>query len=204
MRLLTLDQSITQTGWAKWDIPAERSPKETEIECGSFKCDEPADDYDKCELFATELRKLRTRFKPDFITWEMSSRKISAYPKRGDFVDEEMAARGQGRMVVNAKALLLPELQGIIRGVATAYLIPHEAVPVSSWRAKVFGKGGGAMTTDEAKRAAKRMCLFLKIAFSNHNEAEAAMLCLWTERCSQRFKMARWRQGLEAEAAATV
>lgn len=195
MRLLTLDQSITQTGWAKWDIPG----KEEDIECGSFSCSEPIDDGDKCDLFASEVRKLRTRFKPDFITWEMSSRKISPYEKHGDFVDDQMAAMGRPRFTVSAKQLLLPELQGIIRGIATAYLIPHEAVPVATWRAKVLGKGGGGFTTDEAKRAAKRLCLLLKIPFSNHNEAEAVCLALWTERCSQRFKMAKWRRELDAE-----
>lgn len=194
LRLLTLDQSITQTGWAVYDTPGP----EQSIICGSFSAKEPADDGDKCELFATEVRKLRTKWKPDFMSWEMSSRKISGFQKNADFVDEQMAAMGRPRFTVNAKVLMLPELQGILRGIAVAYLIPHEAVPVTTWRAGMLHNGN--MDRDTAKRKAKEMCRMLRIKVANHNEAESAMICLWTAQASQKFKMLRWRREVDEEA----
>lgn len=191
IRILAFDQSITRTGWAIYDVPS----KESSILCGSFSCSEPSDDGEKCDMFAKEARKLRTQWKPDFIAWEMASRKISMFAKTPDFADQKFT-----RMTVNAKNLMLPELQGIIRGIAVAYLIPHEAVPFGVWRAAVFGRGGGNLTTDEAKRHAVETCRLLGIKAKNHDEAEACCVALWAGSASQRFKSLRWRKEIENEA----
>jgi len=194
MRILAFDQSITRAGWAVYDVPG----KEDTIRCGSFSCSEPADDADKCEMFAAEVRKLRTQWKPDFIAWEMSSRRISSFAKTPDFADEPFT-----RMTVNAKVLMLPELQGIIRGIAVAYLLPHEAVPTGMWRAAVFGRGGGNLPKAEAKRRAVETCKLFGIKSKNHDEAEAACIALWAGSASQQFKMLRWRREVENEAIST-
>lgn len=199
MRLLTLDQSITRTGWVFWEVP---SPEHRML-CGSFSCKEPADDADKCELFAVEVRKLRTRFRPDFISWEQASRKISGFRKNSDFIDEQMAAMGRPRFTVNAKVLMLPEIQGIIRGIAISYMIPHESVPFGTWRAGIFGGGQGNLDRDSAKRKAVEICKLLNVKVANHDEAEAACIAMWTARASQKFKMATWRHEVE-QAAATA
>jgi len=194
IRILAFDQSITRTGWAVYDVPS----KESTIVCGSFSCSEPADDGEKCDMFATEARKLRTQWKPDFIAWEMASRRISSFAKTPDFADEKFT-----RMTVNAKVLMLPELQGIIRGIAVAYLLPHEAVPAGVWRASVFGRGGGNLPKAEAKARAVETCRLLGIKVANHDEAEAGCVALWAGSASQRFKSLRWRKEIENEAVST-
>lgn len=117
------------------------------------------------------------------------------FTKHGDDEVEE----GQPRLTPNAKQLLLPEAQGVLRGIATAYMIDHEGVPTNTWRAKIF-KGGGGYTREEAKRAALTTCKYLGITAANHDAAEAACLCLWFSRCSQKFKMVSWRLEVEAQA----
>lgn len=96
----------------------------------------------------------------------------------------------------NANQLLLPEIQGIIRGEAITYRIPDESVPPGTWRAAIYGKGGGKLSRTDAKAQAKQYCKAIRIAAGNEDEAEAACIARWAATCSQKVRL------LFAEAAA--
>lgn len=185
MRILGFDQSVTQTGWCLYEAPGD----ERRMLCGSFSCKDEADAEAQCDLFGHNLKRLIGRYRPEFIAWERASRRISSYVKKGgpDF----FAASAAPRMTVNADQLLLPEIQGMIRAAAILYRLPFESVPVSTWRADIFGVGGGSMTKKVAKARAKEYCRQLGIEAGNENEAEAACVARWAATCSQRFRLLR-------------
>lgn len=187
MLILGLDQSITQTGWALYSYPGD----ERHMRCGSFSCKDGEDAEEKCELFARHIKQLigtKDERRPDFVCWERAKRNISAYPKK-----EKIDLFGPGNaatiMTVNADQLLLPEIQGIIRGGCVYYRIPHESVDPTTWRAALYGKGGGRLSRPDAKAKAKQYCRTLGINFQNENEAEAACIARWAATCSQELRL---------------
>jgi hypothetical protein len=188
MLILGLDQSITQTGWALYEFPGN----ERRIECGSFSCKD-GDAEAQCDLFGQTLKRLIGPRRHDlaFICWERAKRQISAYRKKPTAGFFEPVVDAAPVWTVNADQLLLPEIQGMIRASAILYRIPYESVSPSTWRAALYGTGGGKLTTDAAKVRAKEYCRQLGIRFSNHNEAEAACIARWAATCSMQFRMIR-------------
>lgn len=200
MLVLGLDQSIRACGWCLYETPGD----ERKMVCGTFHSwDRPTAD-EQCDLFATNLRLLigrQQKKRPiDFIVWEQASRRISAYAKKqSDHLFDEHE-QPNGAWTVNADQLLLPEIQGIIRAAALFCRIPYESVPVSTWRAAIYGGGQGNLAKAAAKAKAKEYCRRLGIHANNEHEAEAACIARWAATCSQRFKMLRWRREVEAAA----
>lgn len=192
--ILAFDQSATQTGYAIFEAPGEPV-----VICGSFSCKDGRDGNEQADIFAAEVKHLANIYKPDFFAWERAKPNISAYPKKGkpDLGGDPPA----GQWTVNAGQLILPEIQGILRGMAKAYGKPSASAYPSTWRAAVLGRGAGHYTRDEAKAAAKRHCEFLKIKAHNENEAEAACVALWAASTSE-FRWALDRARKRAEVAA--
>jgi hypothetical protein len=184
MLILGLDQSITRTGFAFYSCPGD----ERHMRCGSFSCKDEADPEAKCERFAREIKRLigpKGR-RPDFICWERAKRQITSYPKKPK---ADLLGIPGAVLTVNADQLLLPEIQGIIRAACVFYRIPHESVPPGTWRASIFGKGGGRLSRPDAKAKAKQYCKTLRIRVGNDDEAEAACIARWAATCSQRFRL---------------
>jgi hypothetical protein len=185
MIILGLDQSITRTGWALYRFPGD----ERHMRCGSFSCSDEADADAKCERFAREIKRLvgPQETRPDFICWEKAKRQISAYPKKPNA--DLLGLGGQDVWTVNADQLLLPEIQGIIRAATVFYRVPHESVSPATWRAAIYGKGGGKLSRVDAKARAKEYCQALGIKFSGDDQAEAACIARWAATCSIAFRM---------------
>lgn len=186
MLILGLDQSITQTGYALYEFPGD----ERHMRCGSFSC-KGDDAGEKCDAFARHLKPLiGSKERPiDFICWERARQQISAYPKKKSVDLLGLAATGAASLTVNADQLILPEIQGIIRAGAIFYRIPYESVSPVTWRAALYGRGGGRMARDAAKARAKEYCKTLGIKWNNENEAEAACIARWAATCSQTFRL---------------
>ena len=184
--ILGLDQSITQTGWALYSYPGD----ERRMKCGSFSCATADDAEGKCDLFAYHIKRLigPKDTRPDFIVWERAKRQISSYPKKTK-IDLFGADNAATFMTVNADQLLLPEIQGIIRGGAIFYSVKYESVSPATWRAALYGKGGGKLLRADAKARAKDYCAKLGINASNENEAEAACIARWAATCSLQFRL---------------
>lgn len=192
--ILAFDQSKTHTGWACFEAPTDPGL----IRCGSFSCVKAL--VDPADVFAAEVKRLVKEHKPDFFAWERSKPSISAYSKKATV---DLAGTAPGGWTVNAGQLILPEIQGIIRGMARAYGRPYAHAMPSTWRAAIFGVGGGRMTTAEAKRAAKLYCERLRIRAANEHEAEAACVALWAASTAEfRFAMDKAHKRASAEAAA--
>lgn len=192
--ILGFDQSITQTGWCLYQWPGN----EKLMVCGSFSAKMGHDAEEQCDIFGRQLKRLvgPRRKELSLIVWERARRRITAYEKKEDPNDLLTDARtGQNwkrpKFTVNASQLLLPEIQGMIRAMAIAYRIPYESVPTDTWRADIFGPGGGSMDRGTGKAAAKTYCRMLGIKANNENEAEAACITRWGATCSQVFRLAQ-------------
>jgi hypothetical protein len=194
LTILAFDQSKTHTGYAVYVAPGEPGL----IRTGSFSCIEK--NRDPADVFASMCKSLANVYKPDFFAWERSKPSISTYVTRGK---DDLAGPKPNGWTVNARQLILPELQGIIRGMAKAYGKPYANALPSTWRAAVFGGGRGNMKTAEAKAAAKQHCARLRILANNEHEAEAACVALWAA-SSIEFRMAmdKAHKRAAAEAAA--
>lgn len=187
MRILSLDASVTQSGWAVYDVPGS----EKLIKCGSFSCADFSDPEEQTERFARCVKKLIGIYSPDFFSWEQASRRISMYGKvrNAGLVPDDAVV-----MTPNAKALVLSKLEGVLIGAAIFYRLAHESVPVSTWRAALYGKGYGNLTTAEANAKAIEYCRWLGIKADNDDEREACLVARWTATCSQRFKLLQHKQ----------
>ncbi len=184
MLILGLDQSITRTGFALYEYPGD----ERRMQCGSFSCKDAGGPEEKCEMFARQIKRLigPKEGRPDFIVWERAKRQITRYPKKPN---ANLLGIQDAIWTVNADQLLLPEIQGIVRAAAILYRIPHESVPPATWRAAIYGKGGGKLARDDAKERAKAYCKSLGIEAGNEDEAEAACIARWGATCSQQFRL---------------
>ncbi|MGC4026235.1 MAG: hypothetical protein QM744_14465 [Mesorhizobium sp.] len=182
LTVLAFDQSLKHTGWAVFIAPGEPAS----IKTGSFSCGKAKDSNAAADLFAITIKRLASHHHADFFAWERAKPHISAYGKKHAV---DLAGHRGGGWTVNAAQLILPELQGIIRGAARAYGKPYASAYPSTWRAAVIGGGAGKFTTTQAKAAAKRHCRMLHIRFANEHEAEAACIALWAA-SSPEFKLA--------------
>lgn len=187
MLILGLDQSITETGWALYEFPGS----EADMVCGQFSSIVKGHDpHAQCIRFGRNLKALigaqkRAKRPVQFIGWERASRRITPYGKKLDSMPGEDRAP---QWTVNAKQLLLVQIQGQIMQAAIDYSCGFEAVDVKTWRAKIFGKGGGDLTRPQAKARALEYCRWLGISVDGDNEAEAACVARWTATCSQEFR----------------
>lgn len=178
MLILALDPSATQTGAAFYR--PSNPIREAGIVCSSFST-EGKNAGLQCESYGRWLTDIFETHRPDFVVFEEAIRQIFNYQRKPDWA----GARGDGP---SADQLLLCEIQGHIRQACIDRKVPHESVPVRTWRAAIYGKGGGSLPRDKAKARAKMMCHTLKIQCRNHNEAEAAMIALWGCACSQIYR----------------
>jgi hypothetical protein len=185
--ILGLDQSITETGWALYEFPGS----EADMVCGQFSSVVVGrDPHAQCIVFGRNLKALIGQQKRadrpiQFICWERASRRITPYGKKVDALPGEDRAP---QWTVNAKQLLLVQIQGQIMQAAIDYSAGFEAVDVKTWRAKIFGTGGGNLTREQAKTRALEYCRWLGISVDGDNEAEAACVARWAATCSQEFR----------------
>jgi hypothetical protein len=157
------------------------------VRCGSFSCKTGEDAAAKCDIFGFHLKRLigpKAR-RPDFVCWERARHQISGYRKK-EKIDLFGAGNAFAAWTVNADQLLLPEIQGMIRAAAIFYRVPYESVSPATWRAAIFGQGGGKLGRAEAK--ARTYCRRLGIRFANENEAEAACIARWAATCSLQLR----------------
>ena len=197
MLILGLDQSVRRSGWALYESPGD----ERKIRTGSFGAPATMHDSEElCDFFGLALWRLVGRVRPGFICWERASRRITNYAKKSASSLYHEHENPHGGWTVNADQLLLPEIQGQIRQIAIDYGIPYESVPTGTWRADLFGTGGGSLSRKEAKAKAKQYCRWLGIPFDGEDEAEAACIARWAATCSQKLKFKRWVKDVEQEA----
>lgn len=174
-RVLAFDQSITRCGYVVYD-----GKDESRMFVDSFSSAEGTDSLDKRARFGRRIKQIVGRWKPDFICFEEARQKIMVYPTKG---------WAKGAFTVNAKQLLLPAIESQIVQLCVDYSIEFESVPVNTWRKAILGKGN--LETEEAKARAVQHCRWLKIGATNHDEAEAACIALWADRCSLKFRAVR-------------
>lgn len=186
-RLMTLDQSITQTGVAIYDGgPAHK------IECLSFSCKDEKDWLAKVSLFGRSMRRLISIYRPAFILYEKPLLHIEAYGRKPK--KDLAGVAGMEASSVNANQLLLPAITGEIIMAGIAYSIPTDWVAPATWR-KVYA---GMDKSENKKEQARTYCRLNHIAFANHNEAEAAAIAIWGYGNCQTFKLLRYERELEA------
>ncbi|MCA1404650.1 hypothetical protein I6F26_10390 [Ensifer sp. IC3342] len=183
MLILGIDPSVTQCGLALYRFPGQ----ERDIECSSFTSHGDTAE-EKCTAFGLRLHDVVLARRPDFICLEAAMRLIAGYQKR---VKVDLGGKNHGYWTPNADQMVLPEIQGHVRQLAIDRGIGFETVPVNTWRAALYGRGGGTLGKDEAKRRAREYCRWLGITFRNHNEAEAACVAIWASRCSQILRLMR-------------
>lgn len=182
MIILALDPSVTQCGVA---VIEHHRGKPDRVECSSFTS-AGANADEKCGAFGTTLRDIIDATGPHFLVYESAMRFIAGYKKAEK---PDLAGGTGGFWTPNSDQMLLPEIQGHIRQAAIHYGIPHEGVPVRTWRAALFGSGAGNWPRDKAKQAARDYCKAFGVDFSNHNEAEAYCIGQWAIRCSQPLRL---------------
>lgn len=176
MIVLALDPSLTRSGFVTFEAPPVRFDT---LAAGSFGSDDPAH-------FTRQLHAIIEAAGPGMIFAEEARKVILIYGKK------QLQIGGDQMTTPNADQLKLSEIQGAIRGLAEAADIPLVLVPPPTWRAKILGNGG--LSRQEAKRAAKRHCAYLKIDVKNHDSAEAVCIGLWGATCSQEFRMAEYER----------
>jgi Holliday junction resolvasome RuvABC endonuclease subunit len=160
MKILSLDPSLTATGWA-----IVETPKVKVLASGTFRPDNVHD-------FAQHLLVLVIEHQPALISYEAARRDIMLYGKKG------LLPGKAGFVTPNASQLVLLELQGAIIAVAAANGLVAHATAVQTWRAAILGTG--QMQRDAAKAAAKQYLIRSQIHFRSVDEAEAICLGLYT------------------------
>lgn len=178
MKILAIDPGVTQAGFALYS--PDHPEREAGIECLSFSAT-AAKPEAKCEQFSRHLQWIICHYGPDFLCFEQAIRQIFTYDRKPDLA----GARAAGP---SADQLILAELQGAIRQAAICHVLPFDSVPVKTWRANIYGAGGGNLDRDAAKQRARWMCESLKIKAKNHNECEASMIALWGATVSQVYR----------------
>jgi len=173
IRCLAFDQSVTQSGWCVVDGPPAYMAG---LKFGSFESnprDEHLNDDQQFDRFGENIFRLRRIYKPDFIAWERAKRQISRYAKGGG----DLLGPAASGTTVNAAQLKLPELQGMLRGLARGKRLPYLAIDPKTWRKGILGNGN--LSTAKAKSEAMIYCRRLGIPINNHNEAEAVCVGLF-------------------------
>src|SRR5262245_43307187 len=135
MRILALDPGATQAGFALYD-PADPE-RERGIVCSSFSSVGASQEL-KAEQFGRHLDQLIDQLAPDFLCFELAIRQIFTYDRKPDLAGHRKAAPSSDQLV-------LAELQGHARQAAICRGLPFDSVAVKTWRATIYGKGGGTM-----------------------------------------------------------
>lgn len=159
MIILSLDQSLTRTGYAAMT----EKFKPEDIVTGSFASADPADFIARTFILINEL-------KPGFLIWEQPVNVIFQYGKK-------QLVEGKGMVTPNADQLKLHQLHGGLLALAHVLGLGYLAVAPKSWRARVLGDGN--MTRAKAKAAAVTHCARLGVAQRNHDRAEAVCIGLY-------------------------
>ena len=180
MNLLAIDPSATRCGVAWWQM----GEPERLIHHRSFASHGNTAE-EKCASFGEQLGAILDEIGPGYVCFEAAQRYIAGYKKKG--VPDLAGATG-GWWTPNSDQMILPELQGHARQACMDRKIPFESVAVKTWRAALYGKGGGSLSRDAAKAAAKNYCRLVGIDPRNDDEAEACCILLWCSRCSQMLK----------------
>ena len=176
MKILSLDPSKSNTGWAVWDIARHHSS----MEVGSFKV--VGDSlFEATDDFVAKLVPILKQFRPDHVVWEAGRADIQGYSRERNGLAGSHVERGG-----NAAILILQRLIGAAQTACNALHITHEEVDMKTWRKAFLGYGWKAgMTRDAYKKAARQQCEDEKISVSNNDQAEAAGIAFWAGRCSQ-------------------
>lgn len=182
-RILAFDQSISNCGFSVYDGGDERL-----IVCGSFSAAEGKDSLDKRVRFGRRVKQLIGLYRPAFVAFEQARQKIMVYPKKGGG-DLLKKAAVPSLSTVNANQLILPGIESQLVQACIDYSIPFDCVAPNVWRKAILGRGD--LSTDDAKAAAILHCRLLKIRAANHDEAEAALIGVWANRCSMRYRAVR-------------
>lgn len=169
MIVLSLDPSLTRTGYAIFSAPPARL---MDLMTGSFGSADPAD-------FVGRVLALIDEHGVDFVASEECRKVILMYGKK------QLVGTA---VTPNADQLKLSQLEGGLRGICAARHIPLALVPPQTWRAKVLGNGH--LSRADAKKAAVQYCRYLKIDAANHDVAEAICVGLWATSCNADFRLA--------------
>ena len=183
MKILAFDQSLSRTGWALYETTKDPSG----MMIGSFTSSPKPrmEDEVRLEIFGTEIKRLFVAHKPDFVCWEKAQNVIRSYKTKGR---ADLLGNEDEGMTVNAKQLLLRDLQGQIRQACIDWRVPWVWVTPGEWRARVYGKGFGRLPKKESKAKAKDHCSLLGISFKNEDEAEAGCIALYAK-SNDRFRL---------------
>ena len=153
-KVLGMDPSKARTGWALME------PNRTLLEVGSFRSESIRD-------FAVNASALIARHEPDFFVYERALEYIVIYDKR---------ALVKGIVTPNADQIILWKIDGWLEGWSTMSGIEYLRVAPATWRAAVFGEGGGKLDRERAKKKAKEHCRLCGYAVKNHDAAEAVCI----------------------------
>lgn len=181
MIILALDPSATQTGVALYDT----GQPERLIRLRSFSAIGKTAEL-QCADFGLKFADIMDTLAPEFLIHETAMRYIAGYKKRGA---PDLGGDKAGFWTPNSDQMILPEIQGHIRQACIDRKVPCDSVAVKTWRADLYGRGGGSLARDAAKAAAKNYCHRVGLMPKNHNEAEAACIAIWASRCCQKFKL---------------
>jgi hypothetical protein len=179
-RILGLDPSATQTGVAFYDT----AEPERLIKLRSFSAIGKTAEL-QCMDFGVKFSAIMDELTPDFVIHETAMRYIAGYKKRGA---PDLGGDKAGFWTPNSDQMILPEIQGHIRQACIDRGTPCEGVAVKTWRAELYGRGGGNLARDAAKQAAKNYCHRVGLMPRNDNEAEAGCIAIWAHRCCTALK----------------
>jgi len=167
MRLLALDQSIRASGWALFDVQSQSGYGGTmcKLRSGWFGAQAASDDG-KLAAFIDHVEQLVADEQPAMLVWEKPSKFIG------------------GRGGVQARTLVLTRLDQALQDICRRCALSYDTVAPGTWRAKVFGKGGGRLSRDEAKAWALWHTEAIGLPVKSVDEAEAICIGLWAATCS--------------------
>lgn len=181
MIVLSLDPSLTRTGYAVFSAPP---PRLNDLLTGSFGSADP-------DNFVSRVLALIDKHGIEFLFSEQARAVILQYGRK------QLIDTG-GFAAPNGNQLKLTEIQGGMRGLCAARGIPLAFVAPQTWRAKVLGNGH--LSRAEAKAAAKTYCARLGVPAANHDVAEAVCIGLWGCTCNADFRLKAHEQSIRREA----
>lgn len=181
MKIMAFDVSKAKTGWALWDDSQHYSA----MRVGSFKSTGDSL-FETVQSFHPQFVKAIRDNEPDYVGFEEALPNIPSFRTNSSDLGGEFQ-----KLTVNAKSsLVLQRLIGDVQAVLIGLRVPHESVPVETWRHAFLGYGRkkGFQRADY-KKAARAMCETMGIHVTNDDQAEACGLAFYLSRCSQHVKL---------------
>ncbi|HWK65374.1 MAG TPA: hypothetical protein VNS34_10560 [Rhizobiaceae bacterium] len=194
MIILGLDIATT-TGFAWYDANVQSL---SSIKTGLMKAEGESPE-EKAASLADQLRIMLKDQRPDFVSIEEPLRNVKTFTKTIQTLHGPRKIQ-----TINPNQMLLPGLIGGAVGIISAYRIPWQTIPSSTWRRFFFGPGfkppikikekEGEDPVEEKlwKRAAIDRCHVLRITVKNADAAEAVGIAMAGKAC-QRFKSLQTR-----------